>query len=81
MDEGALVRRGRQIATLGTTGMLGGGIPHLHFELFRQAGDESEVSADPHLFWAGGVGRVTCFDPAVPYDPTHFRTTYPVPCR
>lgn len=79
--EGAVVARGQQIATLGTTGMLGGGIPHLHFELFRKTGERGEVPADPQLFWVGGPGQVTCYDPSVVYDDTIFRTTYPVRCR
>ncbi|AKI02360.1 Peptidase family M23 [Hoeflea sp. IMCC20628] len=81
VTEGAMVARGQQIATLGTTGLLGGGIPHLHFELFRQAGGQGEVSADPHLYWVDGVGQVTCFDPAAVYDFSSFRMTYPVRCR
>jgi murein DD-endopeptidase MepM/ murein hydrolase activator NlpD len=78
--KGDVVARGQQIGTLGTTGMLGGGIPHLHFELYRQAGAGGEVSADPHRFWVDGVGRVTCFDPAASYAPSRFALTYPVPC-
>lgn len=81
VSKGDLVARGQQIGTLGTTGMLGGGIPHLHFELYRQAGAGGKVSADPHRFWADGVGRVTCFKTGVRYDPSRFVMTYPAQCR
>ncbi|MEQ8481809.1 MAG: M23 family metallopeptidase [Hoeflea sp.] len=80
VSKGDIVARGQKIGTLGTTGMLGGGIPHLHFELYRQAGAEGLVSTDPHRLWVDGVGRVTCFDPAVSYDESRFRMTYPAPC-
>jgi murein DD-endopeptidase MepM/ murein hydrolase activator NlpD len=63
VSKGDVVARGQKIGTLGTTGMLAGGIPHLHFELYRQAGRGS-VTARPARFWVDGVGRVTCFDPA-----------------
>ncbi|MDP2120443.1 MAG: M23 family metallopeptidase [Hoeflea sp.] len=81
VSDGAWVARGQQIASLGTTGMLGGGIPHLHFELYRQQGSQGETPTDPHLFWADGVGRVTCFDALATYPSGDFRMTYPVPCR
>ncbi|MCY0093333.1 M23 family metallopeptidase [Hoeflea ulvae] len=81
VSEGTIVARGQQIGTLGTTGLLGGGIPHLHFELFHGAAGQGAVSADPHLFWADGVGRVTCFDPSGVYDFAVFKMTYPVRCR
>lgn len=85
VSKGDTVSRGQQIGTMGTTGMLGGGIPHLHFELFREAKPSGPQPADPHLFWANGVGRVTCFDPAASpsesMESTSFRSTYPVPCR
>ncbi|WP_420410513.1 M23 family metallopeptidase [Hoeflea sp.] len=80
VSKGDIVARGQQVGTLGTTGMLGGGIPHLHFELYRQSGAEGLVSTDPHRLWVDGVGRVTCFDPAASYDETRFRMTYPAPC-
>jgi murein DD-endopeptidase MepM/ murein hydrolase activator NlpD len=68
VSKGDVVARGQQIGTLGTTGMLSGGIPHLHFELYRQTQGAGLVPADPHRFWVDGVGRVTCFDPAASYQ-------------
>jgi murein DD-endopeptidase MepM/ murein hydrolase activator NlpD len=81
VKKGDLVARGQQIGLLGATGVLSGGIPHLHFELHRQFGPVGETPSDPHLYWVNGVGQVTCFDPAVDYDETRFRTTYPVFCH
>lgn len=81
VSKGDVVSRGQEIGTLGTTGMLGGGIPHLHFELYRQAGGAGLVSTDPHRFWVNGVGRVTCFDPSKTYETGRFAMTYPAPCR
>lgn len=80
VKKGDVVARGQQIGLLGTTGMLGGGIPHLHFELYRQSGSVGETPSDPHLYWVNGIGQVTCFDPAAVYDESRFRTTYPVSC-
>ncbi|WP_422372546.1 M23 family metallopeptidase [Hoeflea sp.] len=80
VSKGDTVARGQLVGTLGTTGMLGGGIPHLHFELYRQSGAEGLVSTDPHRLWVDGIGRVTCFDPAASYDDARFRMTYPAPC-
>ncbi|MGJ8569686.1 MAG: M23 family metallopeptidase [Hoeflea sp.] len=81
VKKGDLVDRGQRIGLLGATGVLSGGIPHLHFELYRQFGPVGQTSSDPHLYWVNGVGQVTCFDPAVDYDESRFRTTYPVFCR
>lgn len=81
VSKGDVVVRGQQVGLLGTTGMLGGGIPHLHFELYRQSGKGRETPSDPHLYWVNGVGQVTCFDLGVDYDDSRFRTTYPVLCN
>jgi murein DD-endopeptidase MepM/ murein hydrolase activator NlpD len=79
VEAGARVARGQQIATLGDTGLLGA-LPHLHFEVIVTIPHEGNIAHDPHLFWADGVGRVTCFDPARRYDEGRFITTYPVRC-
>ncbi|MCY0149738.1 M23 family metallopeptidase [Hoeflea sp. G2-23] len=80
--KGTMVMRGQQLGTIGTTGVLGGGrFPHLHFEIYRQNGSSGETPTDPQIFWVNGPGQVTCFDPAITYDATVFRSTYPVPCR
>ncbi|WP_158284929.1 M23 family metallopeptidase [Hoeflea marina] len=80
VQPGEQVERGQQIATLGVTGALGGGIPHLHFEVWRGTGKRRHP-VDPQRSWANGPGRVTCFDPAAPAETTGFRLTYPVGCR
>lgn len=81
VQPGMQVVRGQEIGTMGRTGILAAAISHLHFEVHRTRGRRMVVAQDPHLFWADGVGRVTCFDPARVVDDGVFRTTYPVPCR
>ena len=79
VDVGQRVRRGDVIGTLGRTGALAGGIPHLHFEVQRQSGSGGVPrSVEPHLFWADGVGRVTCREAGRDYPAD--RITHPVPC-
>ncbi|MBO6637506.1 MAG: M23 family metallopeptidase [Roseitalea sp.] len=78
---GTQVARGQEIGTMGRTGVLAAAISHLHFEVHRQRGSRGVAAQDPHLFWADGVGRVTCFDPQRAADDGTFRITYPVPCR
>lgn len=79
VQAGQVVARGQQLGTMGDTGILGAQV-HLHFEVRKQVRSQS-LARDPHLFWADGVGRVTCFDPAREIPEIPFRTTYPVPCK
>lgn len=84
VEKGAVVARGDRIGDMGATGALGMMV-HLHFEVLRGDNWRTATPLDPHLFWAQGVGRVTCYEsrfgkgPAKSADP--FRTTYPVICR
>lgn len=77
---GDVVQRGEMIGRMGSSGLLGAAV-HLHFEVRREATDQDLDAHDPHLFWVGGVGRVTCFDGDASYPVSPFRTTYPTPCR
>lgn len=83
VKEGDRVVRGQQIGTLGSTGLLAGGFPHLHFEI--RSGVNPEISKsepnNPHRFWSDGVGEVTCFDISKQWPDIPFKTTYPVPCK
>jgi len=79
VKKGDVVVRGQQIGSLGRSGILAGGILHLHYEVRAGAGQNN--SMNPHLFWADGVGVVTCFDRNKEWYDLPFRTTYPVPCR
>ena len=79
VEKGDVVVRGQQIGTMGRSGLLAGGILHLHYEI--RVGSGQNNSMNPHRFWADGVGVVTCFDKKREWHNLPFNTTYPVPCR
>jgi len=78
---GARVVRGDVIGRMGSTGLLAAGGVHLHFEVWRGLGGEPLAPEDPHLFWADGVGQVTCFGGATQVEAVGFATTYPTLCN
>lgn len=78
---GTRVERGQQIATLGSTGMFSGGIPHLHFELYAQDQSGKRQPVDPNFHWVDGTGLVTCFNNSAKIRRARFGITYPVPCK
>lgn len=79
-DVGDRVRRGERIGGMGATGLLGVMV-HLHFETREGRSEAQSVAHDPHRYWAGGPGKVTCFDPKNRLSSARFVTTYPVACR
>lgn len=78
---GDKVQRGQQIGTLGRTGVLSGGLLHLHFEVQLEGRFGRMEPVNPHKYWINGFGAVTCFDPSAAYSDSPFRITYPVECR
>tara|TARA_B100000315_G_scaffold246139_1_gene273104 strand:+ start:621 stop:1304 length:684 start_codon:yes stop_codon:yes gene_type:complete len=94
VEAGSAVRRGQLIAKLGDNQnrykcMLN--VRHLHFQLGRiyqtdksgRWGSEyflvdGNRGLNPHLYWADGVGKVTCFNPGRIYPAGYH--TYPLPC-
>lgn len=79
VHKGDIVSRGQQIGMLGRTGLLAGGILHLHYEVRVGVGQNNSIN--PHKYWADGIGVVTCFDKNREWDDLPFNTTYPVPCK
>ncbi|MCB1774832.1 MAG: M23 family metallopeptidase [Gammaproteobacteria bacterium] len=83
VEEGERVRRGQQVATLGRTGVLAGGIPHLHFEVQRRLPQSHRLfeTVNPHRYWVNGPGHVTCYEEGADYPAEPFLATYPALCR
>ena len=80
--EGDTVVRGQQVGTLGSTGILAAGLPHVHYAIFVKGEKQAAFEPiNPHQLWADGVGIVTCFDSTMTWPDTPLKTTYPVPCR
>lgn len=81
-EKGDQVARGEQIGTLGITGFLSSGFPHLHFETLYRGTSIVKSASDPNLYWVDGAGKVTCYGPEHDDLGTDkFVLTYPVPCR
>ena len=80
VKEGESVTRGQQIGTLGSSGILAS-YPHLHYEIRHGMKSTYVEPQNPHLYWADGVGIITCYDKNKQWPDTPFQTTYPVPCR
>jgi len=80
---GDRVRRGEQIGTLGITGFLSSGFPHLHFETLYRGASIVRSADDPNLYWVDGEGQVTCYDPKKHdnLSTENFVLIYPVPCK
>jgi murein DD-endopeptidase MepM/ murein hydrolase activator NlpD len=74
------VERGEVIGTMGRTGSAVGVRVHLHFEVLKGSTSLSNQHANPHLFWAGGAGDLTCFDSSEAYPENRLKLTLPVPC-
>ena len=79
--KGDTVVRGQQIGTLGRTGILAGGLPHLHYELAREVSPGRVEAMNPNVYWMDGAGVVTCFDKTKQWADQPFRTVYPVICK
>jgi len=78
---GDQVKRGQKLGGVGRTGVLAGGILHLHFAVLRDSETGKLDEVDPSLFWIGGVGKVVCFNQLGPRSGPSFKLTYPVACR
>ena len=80
VEVGDVVKRGEPIGRMGASGFLAGFV-HLHFEILRGETRSKARGEDPNLFWANGIGRVTCFDPQTSYPDDRFVTVVPLGCR
>ncbi len=82
VKEGDKVKRGQQIGKSGRTGLLAGGLPHLHFEVLTALNkDQYEYqTSNPHLYWVEGPGVISCYDNNRQYPQHLFKITYPLRC-
>ena len=84
VEQGERVGRGQLVGYSGASGMASGGLPHLHFEVYRLNDATPPIALkalDPQLFWVDGVGLITCFDKTREFQEAVVKLTYPVPCR
>jgi murein DD-endopeptidase MepM/ murein hydrolase activator NlpD len=81
VEVGDTVARGQKIGTLGRTGILAGGLLHLHFEVQIEGRLGIMTPVNPNAYWVNGLNNITCFDPLADWPDEPFRITYPVGCR
>lgn len=74
--KGSQVRRGQEIGAVGSTGLLAGGLNHLHFEV-HEKGRRGFAAQDPNLFWRAGKGRPSCLRAGA----SGAGLTLPLPCK
>lgn len=74
------VAQGQKIGELGRTGVLAGGLAHLHFEVWRRHPGAFLLAEDPHLFWVGGIGKITCPPHPRGENKGVLQIVYPVAC-
>lgn len=76
------VKRGQQIGTLGSTGLLAS-YPHLHFEIrVSEIKDQTFYSpVNPHRYWTNGAGKISCYESGKNYSAAGFSISYPVLCQ
>lgn len=71
------VKRGQPIGLSGQTGMAS--IPVLDFATWYITGNTQNIN--PHLLWADGPGKMTCYDPNRKYQTDKLVLTLPTKCR
>ncbi|MBT4888586.1 MAG: hypothetical protein HON65_03420 [Rhodospirillales bacterium] len=75
---GRKVQRGEVIGILGELKPGSDQIKYLHYGL--TVGRIIDGHANPHLFWANGPGKLSCFDPDQEYPENQFYLTLPIAC-
>lgn len=82
VSKGDKITRGQQIGTVGSSGYFAGCFPYLHYQiLVKDTSDQGRFrQVNPHNYWAGGPGIVTCYDSSKQLSDSPFKATYPVPC-
>ncbi len=82
LETGDEVKRGQQIGTLGSTGLLAS-YPHLHFEVrVSEIKDRDNYTpVNPHAYWTNGAGKISCYEDGKDYNATRFGISYPVFCK
>jgi len=82
LQVGDEVKRGQQIGTLGSTGLLAS-YPHLHFEVrVSEIKDQTYYSpVNPHKYWTNGAGKISCYENGKDYSTGGFSISYPAFCK